>query len=366
MSFILFLLIACVIFCNGIDVDATEERSWTGGMFSGKLYNEVKDAVRNMLGNKPALAKSEATDETPLSEAKIQNLLEFSKELIRNGQIVESIDNLLSIYDNNPSHQECNSLLGGVLMTVQQETLAEEFLYSAVQLSNWTDAISVANLAESLRQNDKGDLGLKVLIRGFNAINSTDKTGVLSRSIGNIHYFEKNYSLAADWFLNAVLSHPFGGADDWLKASTMAFPPSAQDLKFAENVLLQAIIALPQSSSLFYYLGLVMQLTDREEQSIVFYHEALRLDENNYPAISSLATAYHALGQFENAFRAYNVALNVDSGNVIMLVNFGKLLHMNGQTNDCVEMARKAMEVDASNIEVQQLSALCRVQGTVE
>lgn len=340
-----------VVFVVVTESSGQDDGHWLEGMFSG-----FQGTVRSILGMPKATQAK-----LPLAESEIENVVQSSKDLIQNGKLIESLDSLLEIYEINPSHQECNSLIGGLLMSIQQTSLAENFLYSAITLSNWTDSISVSNLAESLRQNAKTDLSLKVLMRGLNAINNTDPSGTLSRSIGNIYYFEKNYSLAADWFLNAAMSNPVaGGVEDWLKASTMVFPDDGKDFKFAENVLLQAITALPRSSQLFYQLGMVMHLTNREEQAIVFYDETIRLDAMNYPVYASLATAYHTLGSFEKAFEIYTIAANVDGKNVIMLVNFGKLLHTFDQKTACLEMAHRASEIDATNQEVVQLLALCQ------
>ena len=66
---------------------------------------------------------------------KIDELLNDVKSLISIGSIQESLDILLSIVQHSPEHQECNSLLGAVLLGMNQTSLAEGFLYSALKLS---------------------------------------------------------------------------------------------------------------------------------------------------------------------------------------------------------------------------------------
>jgi tetratricopeptide (TPR) repeat protein len=197
-----------------------------------------------------------------ISEEEIQRLLKSAKDLIKEGNIDDSIDALIAILNHDPEHQECNSLLGALLLSNEQNTMADGFLYTAAALSNWTDTVSIVNLAESLKQKNDSELSLKVLFKGLKAVNSSDPSGLLFNAIGDVLFARKNFSAAADNFLMSAFRRPLR-EEGWVKASTMLFPPEGKDYVFAENVLVEAVRINPNSSQLVFQLGVVMHFTER-------------------------------------------------------------------------------------------------------
>lgn len=338
--------------------DNDSDGSWTGMFFKGAkktfttLFAALGSTFEVTSGNGKALS---------LSVDEINTLLISANNLINAGEITKSMEHLVTIYESNPDHQETCSLLGGLLMSLEEHGLATDILYNAIQLSSWTDSVSVANFAEILRKEEDYELGLKVLFRGLKARNNTDETGLLSRSAGNLFVGQKNYTMAADWFLSAAMKNPTN-IQDWAIASTMLFPRSGHDYIFAENVLLQAVQSNPASPVLYYQLGLVMHFTEREQEAISLYRESLRLQDENNPAISSLATALHAVGDLDNALLEYQKAAIIDPNNSIMLVNYGKLMLSLENKQGCLGLALKAIDVspEVPNPEAVKLAETCR------
>lgn len=353
-ALLIFIRLAAFYAENINNPQIENDESWTEMLFKG-----FKGTIRGLFDN--IGIKLEENKGKILDTIEINELLATSKSLIKDGEVIKSIENLVKIYESDPEHQETCSLLGGLLLGIEEHGLAGDLLYTAIRLSNWTDSVSVVNFAESLRHREDYDLGLKVLYRGLQALNNTDDTGILSRSIGNLLVSQKNYRQAADWFLGASLKNPTN-AQDWLLASTMSFPRSAHDYVFAENVLVQAIQSIPASAVLYYHLGLVMHFTEREKEAIPLYRESLRLQEEDNPSVSSLATALHAIGDIQNAFIEYQKAVIVDPKNTIMLVNFGKLLLSHQNKQDCLKLALMAIEADPerANAEAIELERTCR------
>jgi tetratricopeptide (TPR) repeat protein len=123
-------------------------------------------------------------------------------------------------------------------------------------------------------------LAEKVLTKGLTANNNSDPSGVITNAFGDLYFEKKNYSLAADLYLESAMRKPYD-IDRWVKASTILFPVEVRDLVFAENVLLEGIKNNPNSSVLMHNIGLVMHFTDRVDKAIRFYEEAIRLDSND-------------------------------------------------------------------------------------
>ena len=111
-----------------------------------------------------------------------------------------ALDGLLIVIQIDEDNLECNRLIGSVLLAVQQQDLAEQFLYIAIKLSNWTDVSSLSNLAESMRARGDYELAIKIAAKGLHAVNQSDPTGLLSNSLGLSYLSLQNYSLAAGEF----------------------------------------------------------------------------------------------------------------------------------------------------------------------
>ena len=294
----------------------------------------------------------------PKSQEEISALLSSSKASIQDGKYLESIDSLAVIIEDNPDHQEATALLGAVLLTVNQARMAEDVLFTAVKLSKWTDIISISNLAECLRLTGDLDLSEKVALKGLNVTSSG--TAGLRFTLGNIYFAQEKYALAADWYLTSALSEP-KNIDIWIAASTVNFPSSARDLKFAENVLLQGIQYNPQSADLRLKLALNFHFSNQLNEAIAFYEGALNLDGSLPGAKASYATALHAAGRLQDAVNAYAEAEREDPRNVVLLCNYGILLCNAGYLVEGGQLVKRAMAVNERHEEVAKATAVCKL-----
>jgi len=386
------LLVLSLILISVIQSSCSkDEARWT------KLLNGARKAVLSMLGMKvdngkldtssgldPGINTSDTRDKA-LTEPEVNVLLAEAKNMISDGKIEESIDYFLSILGTNPDHQECNSLVGALLLGLGQYSMAEGFLYSAVQISNWTDAAAAANLALSLKQAGDAELSSKTLWKCHGALyNSTtasnESYAIISEALGDSLCSSGNFSIAADIYLQAAIRRPYD-INLWIKASTMQFPTEHRDVIFAENVLLQGLTYFSNSNNnnvdisynnnssaeLLFQLAVLMHLTDRPENAIPLYEEVLRQLPTYSTAWSALATAVHSIGNFPRALELYKVAETTDTSNVIMLANYAILLceHLSQEEDASmkiqgVQVLQKAQSIDATNADVVRAIAACK------
>jgi tetratricopeptide (TPR) repeat protein len=158
------------------------------------LVNNAKNSLLSLFGYKDKdddkinvkeyLLKLEK--ETILDYNKIGEDMEIAKNFISNKQYYEAVDILLDILEKAPFLGSANALVGATLLALGKNQYAEGFLYIAIQLSDWSDAIAIGNLAESLIQSNNIDLAEKVSYQGltnFKNINEIDTTGFLSYSL---------------------------------------------------------------------------------------------------------------------------------------------------------------------------------------
>lgn len=284
------------------------------------------------------------------------------KERIGSGNLWDASNLLLSVLEVDHENLEANSLIGACYLALSRPDLSEGFLYTAVSLSKWSDIVSVANLAESLRLNKDLVLASQVAVKGFNGAEAKDKSGHLQYVLGSIYHDIGNFKASAEWFLASamMLQHPQAAAtvpatatssiDAWLRASTLQFPVAGRDYVFAENVLAEALKDNQDNSIITYYLGLVFHHTNRLTEAILFYKQALRLDPNNYDALSTLATAYHSQGNIQDALNTYQLAEARFPNNAILLANFALCLNgVGGNAQAAVTLATRSLSQDPSN-----------------
>ena len=258
----------------------------------------------------------------------------------------------LKALELNPDSVEANSLIGSCYLLLNKPDLAEGFLYAAVMLSEWKDAVSIANLAESLRLNNDPNLAVQVAMKGYENLGQKDDSGLIQYVLGASYRDQKKYSLSSDWFLSSALRQP-KNIDAWVLASTMHFPDSDRDYKLAENVLLQGMHENEGNVDLVFQMGLVMHHSNNLEQALKCYDFVLSQNAEHKDALSMSATALHTIGgRSVDAFHRYNSAIKHNPDNAILLSNFGLLLHSSFRdqvnSNDIVALAEKALAIDSS------------------
>jgi tetratricopeptide (TPR) repeat protein len=354
------LVLLCVLLCSvGIHAQNVEKQApGIGGLFSG-----ARNMVKNMFGGGgagtvAAAPAGVAAAAVALSAADVRTRLDRVTQLVASGDVNTAIDDLLYIHERNTNDAETQALLGALLLAVQQFDLAEDFLFSACELSQWTDPAIISNLAIALREKGDLDMGLKILSKGLESASQADTTGILSVSIGDMQLASNNYSAAADWYLLACFKQP-NNIDMWVKASTVSFPVSGRDAKFAENVLLRALDFNKDDADILYHLGLNMHLSDRLLEAIVFYRESYRLRPEKTATLSALATALHATGELAEALPLYQAAVAADDTNVVLLSNFALLLNGLQQPQEGIKYSGRALELDPSSADAVRAHSEC-------
>lgn len=296
---------------------------------------------------------------TGLTDEQIEKIIERSKGLILDGNVELSVDNLLPIFKARPDHTEANALVGAILLSVHRFELAEQFLFSAVNTSHWTNSRAVANLAQVFMQTDAVPLAVRTLRRGLDAVHNDDSTGALSLSFGDVAFSVGNYSQASEWYLAAALKR-IDNIDIWIKASTIRYPAQGRNLKVAENVLVQALALNRENAEIVFNMGLAMHGSGRLAEAITFYQEALRMGHTDPELVSTLATALHANGRYAEALQQYVASEALaPSSNVVFLANYAMLLNTLGNKQDAIKTATRALALDSSSADALRAMREC-------
>ena len=337
------------------------------------------------------IAASSSVDEAAAID---ESIIDIAKSSLLNGKIEASVDALLQVIGVIPDHIEANKLLGFILLTMQKYEDAERFLYTAVDASKWTDSDAVANLAQVLIRTNASEWAIKALARGMEAVKGVDISGTLSQSFGDAYLSVGNYTQAADWYLHAALKKPLI-VQRWIRASTLRFPQLGQDIKFAENVLLQGYSSNPASPDIVFYLGVTMHKKGQLNEAVLFYTEAIRMMSSDEllvgvvdkekaaatvvsdppesivvahrDAHAALATALHALALdsdrdralYQSALETYIKAEQLNPTNEVLLANFALFLKEIGRGDESTKLSQRAHAINPNHPDVMRAVSEC-------
>lgn len=289
-------------------------------------------------------AGKQVKDKSHVVEVNVQQLPE-TPEQSKDTLTMSDMLSVLEILETDPDNLDANRKMGAYLM--EKPDLAEKFLIHAAVLSDWKDMPTMINLAECQRMLANLEAAESVAFKGLAASKDTDdnnSTASFTFLLGAIALDKKNYTDASEWYLAAAILQPWN-VFAWLKASTLQFPLSQVNIVFAENVLIEAYKHLPEEPAVLYYLGLVLQKTDRPEQAIPFLETSLSLDASNTDALSALALSYHTLDH-EAAYNTYAEYIRRVPSNPNMLTNFAHYLFDKERYDECSVLVREALKIN--------------------
>lgn len=373
-----------------LQTGATTEEDDLHGSTASIVSSESTSTLEPIASTLDPIAASSSVDKA----AAIKSIIDIAKSALLNGKIEASVDALLQVISVIPDHIEANKLLGFILLTMQKYEDAERFLYTAVDASKWTDSDAVANLAQVLIRTNASEWAIKALARGMEAVKGVDISGALSQSFGDAYLSVGNYTQAADWYLHAALKKPLI-VQRWIRASTLRFPQLGQDIKFAENVLLQGYSLNPASPDIVFYLGVTMHKKGQLNEAVLFYNEAIRMmssdallvgvvdkdKEKAAAAVSdpesivvahrdahaALATALHALALdsdrdralYQSALDTYIKAEQLNPTNEVLLANFALFLKEIGRGDEGTMLSQRAHAINPNHPDVMRAVSEC-------
>jgi tetratricopeptide (TPR) repeat protein len=296
-----------------------------------------------------------------LNNTEIELILQDVEQFIANEKYADAINNLLTILEINPTHQKANSLIGSCFLTIDQSNVAENFLYTAISESNFTDFHAILNFIESLKLNEKYEIAISFILhlKSFPEEiiqNFEDSYYSLNYLIGTIYEYQKDYSMAQEWYLSAALKNPTNGnnvAATWLRASTILFPLNEKNLTLAESILLQAIKYNPLNTELIFNLGSLLHATNRILEAKILYEETLRLNPNMTSALANLATILHTIGDLIEAKEYYEKAIFYSTNNSVLLANYALCLSNLKFYSAAYDAIVKASLLDPDDVMIQ-------------
>jgi tetratricopeptide (TPR) repeat protein len=116
----------------------------------------------------------------------------------------------------------------------------------------------------------------------------------------------------------------------------------------AERMLLRAVKAEPTHFFAQFALGSVYSMTDRQDEALPHFKNALRGTPNPVPALLNIGNIYWSRGDHDQALSFYNQALEHESSDLSVMVRVGTILESRGRVDEAVRYFDRALSLDST------------------
>ncbi len=245
--------------------------------------------------------------------------------------------------------------------TIQDEEEAQQIsdLYNATMVvygrsapGGVTARYEITSRFSEVRYQVEGDFRVSsAQIENFEAFiyDGMDSRYILGLSIGQLHYFNEEYTAAITAFDLAENSLNAGRLQAVEANILYSYRGNAYDYleKFAEAIAdYDRAIAIEPQAIYYYNRGNAYQDLDQYETAIADYDRALQLDPQFASVYNNRGFAYYDLGQYETAIADYDRALQLDPDEVFAYNNRGNAYANLGQYERAIGDYDRAIELD--------------------
>jgi len=160
-------------------------------------------------------------------------------------------------------------------------------------------------------------------------------------------------------FINNYKTHVFG----WkaLGAALVKTGRSQEAVSALEKAL------SPDDPQSYILMGKALSSLERIQESIEFFHKALKIDPENLDVINSMGIAFNKLGHLGKARQYYLLALERDPDNIEIITNIGALEQTSGNLDQAESYYRQALDINPGLVEtLNNLGAVLQLQEKFE
>lgn len=116
----------------------------------------------------------------------------------------------------------------------------------------------------------------------------------------------------------------------------------------AERMLLRAVEAEPTHFFAQFALANIYSLTDRQDEALPHYKNALKGTPDPVPALVNIGNIYWSRGDYDQAFTFYSQALEHESPDLSAIVRVGTVLEARGRVDEALRYFDRALSMDST------------------
>ncbi|MEE2657919.1 MAG: tetratricopeptide repeat protein [Candidatus Latescibacterota bacterium] len=255
--------------------------------------------------------------------------------LSRSGRTERSEEIFLEVLSRDPKVEDAWLGLGEMqLVRGDREAAIRSFRDGAVQVPE--SNLLIHELAQQM--HSAIDLEPMLVV---------DDAGFLYRLGVALSGMEK-FTLAARVFENIVGQKP-KSAESWLDAARYYL--HVGQIERSEEILRQAIAAMPDSVDLYLFWGTALEKEERYDEAAEFYQQALQRIPGNEELFISWGFNHEQRDQWDEAIQVYRQALR-DVGELPSIyVRWGLVLGQQERWYEAVDRYRRAVLVDSTHVD---------------
>ena len=119
-------------------------------------------------------------------------------------------------------------------------------------------------------------------------------------------------------------------------------------------------VSVKHRNTSLIYLGIISQMLDRLTESADYFQQSLKIDPNNYHALTNLGLTYHKLKDNQKAIRYTRKSIEVNKNNSLAYQNIASFLEDENKIDEAIEYLKQAVSIN--NKDHDSLHALSLLQ----
>ena len=222
---------------------------------------------------------------------------------LENSNLAGAVENLQSIYFNQPNNTLALYSLGHCYERLGKEAEAVEFYQDCLKFKNYLE-LPRLRLAAIYFKNGQLERAIKEYIQQRGEYPDDIETLVL---LGHLYMQNSDYEAAVDAFNSAILIHPdnfTSSLEEEKIKEIIEYSGHCQAVEHINNLLEQQ----PDSAELHLQLADVLADDGNVADAIVQYEKAVRLEPNFLQGFVKLGSLYMSRGDFPVAAECFNKA----------------------------------------------------------
>ena len=227
-----------------------------------------------------------------------------------------------------------------------------------LERGNVPEAISALKMAASDNPNDPriyNNLGIAYeLMKDYKnarsafrkALELNPYNSAILNNLAELSRNEGKQSDAIELYASAIASDPMF-VEPYLNVARLFLDLS--EFKLAEPYVRKTIEIEPDNPEAHFMLGIISNITNRSEEAVTHFQEALRHDTEEPSILTNLGTAFRGIGDANRAIIAFEKAVEISPGHLSALNNLGLLYHETGRTDKAEEILTRSAEMHPEN-----------------
>ncbi len=173
------------------------------------------------------------------------------------------------------------------------------------------------------------------------AVKINPKNSSILSNLAGLSLLEGKPDYAAALYDSAITADPLF-VEPYMNLARMFI--EMRDFAAAEPYVKSVLDIEPENAEAHNLMGVISSVSERSEEAVAHFQNAIRSDANQASVFSNLGTALHKIGDAKRAIIAYEKSNELNPNSLSILNNLGVLYRETGNFDNAVHFFEKAMK----------------------